>query len=233
YISQWMTQPPEERTKAAYGSFQLSILSVQDIVSQAEITGSFTDTYPSMEEFSFLNNGSGQTFGYVYYTTKVTLPPGNSTLLIRGHVRDKTLDFEIPEGGETEVSILLENLGRVNYGEPHDFVQKKGIWEGAVYVNLEKVPRWDVTPLEFKKNFVNSLTGWQEYTGSLGSPTAYRSIVTIEDEPQDTFLDMSSWNKGVVFVNGFNLGRYWTVGPTHTLYIPVPLLIQGDNEVSV
>ncbi|KAL7643806.1 UNVERIFIED_CONTAM: hypothetical protein RMT77_005812 [Armadillidium vulgare] len=257
--------PPEERTKAAYGTFQLSeFISVQDIVSQAEITGSFTDTYPSMEEFSFLNNGSGQTFGYVYYTTKVTLPAGTSTLLIRGHVRDmiqvfingevvtqpysnrddlsgfgfwngrdKTLDFDIPEGGETEISILLENLGRVNYGEPHDFVQKKGIWEGALYVNLEKVARWDVTPLEFKKNFVNSLTGWQEYTGSLGSPTAYRSIVTIEDEPQDTFLDMSSWNKGVVFVNGFNLGRYWTVGPTHTLYIPVPLLIQGDNEFIV
>ncbi|KAB7501869.1 Beta-galactosidase-1-like protein 2, partial [Armadillidium nasatum] len=110
-----------------------------------------------MEEFSFLNNGSGQSFGYVYYTTKVTLPAGTSTLLIRGHVRDKTLDFDIPEGGETEVSILLENLGRVNYGEPHDFVQKKGIWEGVVYVNLEKVPRWDVTPLEFKKNFLNSI----------------------------------------------------------------------------
>lgn len=79
----------------------------------------------------------------------------------------------------------------------------------------------------------DSLTGWQEYTEPLETPTAYRSIVTIADEPQDTFLDMSSWNKGVVFVNGFNLGRYWTVGPTHTLYIPAPLLIQGDNEVSL
>ncbi|KAB7496374.1 Beta-galactosidase-1-like protein 3 [Armadillidium nasatum] len=225
--------PPVERTKAAYGSFQLSeVLSVQDIVSQTEteylltlqVTGSFTDTYPSLEEFSFLNNGSGQTFGYVYYTTKVTLPAGTSRLLIRGHIRDmiqvfingevvtqpysngddlsgfgfwngrdQTLDFDTP-GGETEISILLENLGRVNYGEPHYFVQKKE---------------------------------------SLGSPTAYRSIVTIDDEPQDTFLDMSSWNKGVVFVNGFNLGRYWTVGPSHTLYIPAPLLIQGDNEFIV
>lgn len=67
---------------------------------------------------------------------------------------DETLDFET-SGGETEIGILLENLGRVNYGQPHIFVQKKGLWEGAVYVNLEKVGSWNVTPLEFKKSFVN------------------------------------------------------------------------------
>lgn len=42
---------------------------------------------------------------------------------------------------------------------------------------------------------------------------------------------LQGWGKGVVFVNGFNLGRYWEIGPQETLYLPGPLLKQGDNEV--
>nr|CAD7435898.1 unnamed protein product [Timema monikensis] len=44
---------------------------------------------------------------------------------------------------------------------------------------------------------------------------------------------MSTWGKGNVFVNGFNIGRYFSVGPTHTLYVPAPLLSQGANEILV
>ena len=30
----------------------------------------------------------------------------------------------------------------------------------------------------------------------------------------DTFLQLDGWTKGIAFVNGFNLGRYWPVmGP--------------------
>ena len=41
------------------------------------------------------------------------------------------------------------------------------------------------------------------------------------------------WNKGVVFVNGANLGRYWMKGPPGSLYVPAPLLSQGINKVSL
>ncbi|KAA0187151.1 hypothetical protein HAZT_HAZT000615 [Hyalella azteca] len=58
----------------------------------------------------------------------------------------------------------------------------------------------------------------------------YRTTVTLSAPPLDTFLDMRQWNKGVVFVNGFNVGRYWSVGPQRTLYVPTPLLVQGDNQ---
>jgi beta-galactosidase len=44
---------------------------------------------------------------------------------------------------------------------------------------------------------------------------------------------MSNWGKGVVWVNGHNLGRYWNVGPQQTLYVPVEWLKQGYNEVVV
>jgi len=50
--------------------------------------------------------------------------------------------------------------------------------------------------------------------------------------PPDTFLDMTGWGKGLVWVNGFNLGWYWPLlGPQMTTYIPGPLLRAGDNEL--
>ena len=52
--------------------------------------------------------------------------------------------------------------------------------------------------------------------------------------PRDTFLDMSGWKKGVAFVNGFNLGRYWPdMGPQVTLYLPAPLLTQNCSNTNV
>lgn len=66
---------------------------------------------------------------------------------------------------------------------------------------------------------------------SLSTPALYRVVLTLPATPTDTFLDMSGWGKGVVFLNGFNLGRYWSVGPTLSLYVPAPLLVDGDNEV--
>jgi beta-galactosidase len=53
------------------------------------------------------------------------------------------------------------------------------------------------------------------------------------DKVADTYLDMSSWGKGTVWVNGHNLGRYWSIGPQQTLYLPVEWLKKGKNEVVV
>lgn len=49
----------------------------------------------------------------------------------------------------------------------------------------------------------------------------------------DTFVRLDGWNRGVVFVNGFNLGRYWKAGPQKTLYLPGELLHEGDNTIEV
>lgn len=130
------------------------------------------------------------------------------------------------------MDIVVENLGRVNYGVPHDYKQKKGLWEGPVHLDNAKLTNWTIVPLEFKKAWVNALSGWRTISDVLEGPVAIRFTLTV-DIPQDTFLDMSLWGKGVVFVNGFNLGRYWsTVGPQQTLYLPGPLLQTGDNTVS-
>jgi beta-galactosidase len=49
----------------------------------------------------------------------------------------------------------------------------------------------------------------------------------------DTFLDMRGWGKGYVWVNGHNLGRYWTIGPQQCLFLPAPWLNKGINRVLV
>ena len=53
------------------------------------------------------------------------------------------------------------------------------------------------------------------------------------DECADTFLDFGGWGKGCVFVNGFNIGRFWKIGPQKRLYIPAPLLNKGRNDIII
>ena len=71
---------------------------------------------------------------------------------------------------------------------------------------------------------------WIEYE-ELTIPAAYRAKFTIRGTPTDTFFEIGDWNKGILIVNGFNVGRYWEIGPQKTLYVPYPLLRQGENEV--
>ena len=65
------------------------------------------------------------------------------------------------------------------------------------------------------------------------SPIFLRGYLEIEEEPCDTFLRLDGFTKGFVTVNGFNLGRYWDIGPTTTLYVPAPMLKRGKNEIIV
>ena len=62
-------------------------------------------------------------------------------------------------------------------------------------------------------------------------PSLYRGTFEVTEEPRDTFLHMKGWTKGVCFINGQNLGRYWKIGPQKTLYLPAPWLNKGHNEV--
>ncbi|MBQ3218929.1 MAG: beta-galactosidase [Akkermansia sp.] len=61
----------------------------------------------------------------------------------------------------------------------------------------------------------------------------YRAIVSLAEEPADTFLDMTGWKKGYVWVNGHLLGRYWNIGPQERLYCPAEFLRKGNNAVEV
>lgn len=133
------------------------------------------------------------------------------------------------------MDIVVENMGRVNFGEPHDFIQKKGLWEGGVNLDGTPLSNWKIIPLEFKGDWIRNLKNWTPFSkrsADQPGPLLVRATWNVKEPIADTFIDMSFWGKGVVFINGFNLGRYWSeMGPQKTLYLPAPLLKIGENTV--
>ncbi|XP_042880013.1 beta-galactosidase-1-like protein 2 [Penaeus japonicus] len=148
--------------------------------------------------------------------------------------RNSTFELSSEYSGTHTLDILVENLGRVNYGKPHDFTVKKGLSEGPVLLGNEELQDWLIYPIEFKSEDVERLLGWRSYANEeIIGPALLQGELEILGEPQDTFLDACGWGKGAVFVNGFNLGRFWSAGPQRTLYVPGPLLKEGLNKVTV
>lgn len=130
------------------------------------------------------------------------------------------------DGENVKMDILVENLGRINYGDR--LKDEKGILSGvSLHIQTQynytmyPLPLKDLSAIKFEDGFV-----------SVTEPIFYKGTLNI-DECEDTFLDMTGFTKGVVFVNGFNLGRYWNVGPYYDLYLPGCLLHKGENEIVI
>ncbi|GAU87177.1 hypothetical protein RvY_00067 [Ramazzottius varieornatus] len=195
---------------------------------------------------------SGQSYGFIAYER--ILPESSGELLL-GEMHDRALilvegqqhaliDFAASlkkahtikltnSVAGQKVTILVENMGRVNYGNSADS-QRKGLM-GQVTLNGKPLTGWTVRPMEFTSVDVaaifNPTTAWDGLSPSTSVPACFRFTLNLDEEPtQDTFLGMEGWGRGVAFVNGFNLGRYWpTAGPTKTMYVPAPLLKKGRN----
>lgn len=87
-----------------------------------------------------------------------------------------------------------------------------------------------------KPGFMESLRGvtaWSTIPDYAVGPAFFRGNLQVQYLPRDTFLKLEGWEKGVVFVNGANLGRYWKIGPQETLYLPATWLQPGNNEIIV
>lgn len=126
----------------------------------------------------------------------------------------------LPAGSVLE--ILLENQGRVNYG-PH-LHDRKGLL-GGVLIDGVALTGWEVLRLAEVADV--------RFEQRTQDGPVFRRGVLVVDEPADTFIELPGFAKGVVWVNGFNLGRYWDRGPQTRLYVPEPVLVAGDNEVVV
>lgn len=131
------------------------------------------------------------------------------------------------------LDLLVENWGRVGFGRIEQFNQFKGLWQGQIYLNDEELINWEIIPLEFKKSFNQGLSNWKKLSRrkSLG-PSLYKSQFYVES-PEDTYIDMQKWCKGIVIINDFVLGRYSRIGPQQSLYLPAPFLKNGNNTVLV
>jgi hypothetical protein len=110
---------------------------------------------------------------------------------------------------------------------------RKGL-NGDVSADDKLLSNFKIYPLEFKQKFVQDLKAEKgRALETVNSPALFRAELDIKDKPRDTFLKLDKWTKGSVFVNGFNVGRYYNVGPQHTLYIPAPLLKTGKNDIFI
>ncbi|SDI86798.1 beta-galactosidase [Actinokineospora alba] len=225
HLGEPLTEDPPAVRLAGFGDVRLteSAAVLRNLVS----VGRF-DQPPTVEE-------AGIGHGFAVY--RASLPAGATTLRLpvvhdRAQVlvdgvevgvleRDGEGDtVALPPGGAL-VEILLENQGRVNYG-PH-LHDRKGLL-GGVLVDGVALTGWEVLRL--------TEVGKIHFGQQTGGPVYRRGVLRV-DEPADTFVDLPGFTKGVVWVNGFNLGRYWDRGPQTRLYVPKPVLVEGANEVVV
>ncbi len=199
-------------------------------------------SYKTISSYTVTMEQLNQDYGFIMYTTYIKAPREEGKLYIQD-VRDRALVFlddnyigvierwdnkqfiqlsNIQAGAK--LSILVENMGRVNYG-PY-LCDPKGITQGVRIDNqflfdweIYSIPLDDLSQIKFEKN------------SHLRQPCFHKGSFYVEDRG-DCFLNFSGWEKGVAFINGFNLGRYWSVGPQKTLYIPAPILKEKQiNEI--
>ena len=225
---------PDKRATIAISGFPLTkVKSVFDMLPSP--TSNLTPL-----TFEMLN----QDYGFVLYRNEIT--DGKSGWLKIHHLRDYGIVFlnkkrvgildrrlkqdsiylELPQGKAT-LDILVENLGRVNFGEEL-LKNNKGI-TNKVELNHQELIGWKMFRLPFKAIDSNSIEG--NMCGK-NLPALRKGSFTIK-APGDTYLDMRNWGKGCVWINGHHLGRYWEIGPQQTLYVPAEWLKKGLNEIVV
>lgn len=186
----------------------------------------------------------GQDYGFILYSTDLGhLPDGRLYTLRLENLADRAQVFVdgapygtlyrndgepalvIPRG---RLDILVENMGRVNANTGLQARFEKGISAATVdrhrlfHWTVRRLPLNDLSRLRFREGEPTAATG----------PVFWRGSFTVESIA-DTWLRVPFGEKGVVFLNGFNLGRYWRAGPQYALYAPAPLLREGRNELIV
>ena len=228
---------PETR---AYG--EISFTECADLLSQLP---ALTEPVPS--ELPLTMEQLGQGYGFVYYECDVRGPREKAELILDAHDRayvfvngvfedvqyrndrKNRIRLTVPEEGLT-LGILVENMGRTNYG-PHMREDRKGLI-GTVRLGNQILYHWKNCPLP-----LTSLEGVRYERVSNPKfkkrPQLLRAVFAIDGEPKDTFVLTDQFKKGLVFINGSILSRYWEKGPQRTAYLPAPFLKRGKNEIVI
>jgi len=131
---------------------------------------------------------------------------------------------------KSRLDILVEGMGRVNYGEA--IIDRKGITDKVLLSDGKtetELKNWEVYNLPVNYEFQ---TKAKFQAKAAKGPAWYKATFNL-NETGYTYLNMSTWGKGMVWVNGHNLGRFWKIGPTQTLCIPGCFLKKGTNEIIV
>lgn len=142
-----------------------------------------------------------------------------------------TLTLPALEKG-TQLDILVEAMGRVNFDKSiHD---RKGVTEKVELISgnrTKELKNWTVYNFPVDYSFAKDKK-YDEIKAPSAMPAYYKGTFKL-NKTGDTFLDMSTWGKGMVWVNGHAMGRFWEIGPQQTLFMPGCWLKEGENEILV
>ena len=226
-------------------------------VPAAEFTAPFRQAVPlwdTQERLGSWRDGlltadeAGQYQGLTLYQTAVDLA-GPSVLEV-GEVRDRAQVFlnrqaigvlardhhdrsiSLPDDARGLLELLVEDQGRVDYGPR--IGEPKGLI-GPVAVNGEQVSGWRVLPLVLDD--IAAAAGLlrarpEGVVTTLAGPVFARAVFDLPAE-SDLYLSTASLGKGIAWINGFCLGRYWSRGPQRTLYVPGPVTRRAGNELII
>lgn len=187
----------------------------------------------------------GQSSGFILYRTHLVGHKGGTlfisdlhdyaTIFVDGKFVGKIdrskneRTIELPASGNLSpvLDILVEGMGHINFAQY--MIDRKGITD-HVALNGMTLMNWETYNLPFDQKYLDELTYSPKQETKPG--IIFKGTFKLQ-ETGDTYLDMSNWKKGVVWVNGHNLGRYWEIGPQKRLYCPAPWLKKGQNDIVV
>ncbi|MBV4360555.1 beta-galactosidase [Pinibacter aurantiacus] len=187
----------------------------------------------------------GQNQGMMVYKTKlighksgkltITEPHDYALVFLNGKFIDTifrsgghwTVDLPKTDVKEPELEILVEGMGHINFAQ--FMIDRKGITD-RVTLNGMTLMNWEIYPLPFADKYVDQVKPAAIDADRRG--TFFQGTFNLQ-QTADTYIDMSQYKKGIVWVNGHNLGRYWYVGPQQRLYCPASWLKKGTNKIVV
>jgi beta-galactosidase len=187
----------------------------------------------------------GQDYGFILYKTElighkkgkltVTDVHDYATVFLNGTYigkldrREGINTIDIPETNVAVpvLEIFVEAMGRINFAQY--LIDRKGITD-RVTLNGMTLMNWKVYNLPMDKKFIYDLRSSGK---TINKPGIFFKGNFSLIKTGDTFFDISNFNKGIVWVNGHNLGRFWDIGPQKRLYCPASWIKQGLNEIII
>lgn len=168
-------------------------------------------------------------FGYVYFDGKLKKRIDRTQYTVKKKGIQSLFGLKKEEkflmpalSGNRKIGVLVDSMGRVNYGD--QIMDRKGMTD--IYIGNQRQMGYDVYTMPLEN--LDKL----EYTAKADSLPVFLRGRFKTSSKADCFVHLSEFQKGYVWVNGFNLGRYWNVGPQQSLYLPGALL-KEENEIIV
>lgn len=136
-------------------------------------------------------------------------------------------------GGTSSVTLVVEDQGRVNYGPR--IGEAKGLI-GPALISGREVTEWEIMPLPFEQGEQATalVETWENNNSS--EPVVEPTLLQYQfecDQQNDLFFSIPPWQHGLLWINGYLLGRFNSRGPQKTLYVPGPLLRPGKNDILI